>query len=211
MAVMKQGILGGLKGKVANVVGSSWKGIAVLKALPLSVANPRTAGQVAQRSKLANVVAFAKILLAATIKPLWDRFASGKSGYNVFVSTNIDLFANALPSVFSSLVISVGKMAATAITAANANAGTKIADVSWSDDSGEGFKLASDILFLVAINQTTGEVTNKTVAGTRADTGGDIEFSNNLTAGDVVHIYMSFLRADGTIVSNNSYISVVAA
>ena len=48
MGILKQGILGGFSGKVANVVGTSWKGIAVIKAMPLSVANPKTAGQVAQ-------------------------------------------------------------------------------------------------------------------------------------------------------------------
>jgi hypothetical protein len=92
MGVIKRGILGGFRGKVANVIGSSWKGIAVIKAMPLSVANPKTAGQVAQRTKMTNIVAFAKIILVNIIKPLNDRFASGESGFNLFVKRNILLF-----------------------------------------------------------------------------------------------------------------------
>ena len=56
MGVIKQGILGGFSGKVANIVGSSWKGIPVIKSLPLSVANPQTAAQTTQRNKLKGVV-----------------------------------------------------------------------------------------------------------------------------------------------------------
>ena len=46
MAKVRQGILGGFRGRVGNIVGTGWKGIAVMKSLPLTVANPRTAGQV---------------------------------------------------------------------------------------------------------------------------------------------------------------------
>ena len=63
MATIKQGILGAFSGKVGSVVGSSWKGIAIMKALPASVANPRTAKQVIQRSKMSSAVAFAKEVL----------------------------------------------------------------------------------------------------------------------------------------------------
>ena len=45
MGIIKRGILGGVSNKVGNVVGSSWKGIATLRSLPLSVANPNTLAQ----------------------------------------------------------------------------------------------------------------------------------------------------------------------
>ncbi|MCB1863960.1 MAG: hypothetical protein KDG50_00890, partial [Chromatiales bacterium] len=92
MARIKQGILGGLSGKIANVVGSSWKGIAVLKSLPLSVANPNTAAQQAQRGAMTQIVAAARILLAALIQVYWNPFAQQMSGYNDFVKTNIATF-----------------------------------------------------------------------------------------------------------------------
>lgn len=53
MGVISQGILGGVSGKVGNVVGASWKGIDYLRIKPSNVANPRTEGQVSQRTKFA--------------------------------------------------------------------------------------------------------------------------------------------------------------
>ena len=41
MAIISQGILGGISGKIGNVVGGSWKGIDYLRIMPASVANPK--------------------------------------------------------------------------------------------------------------------------------------------------------------------------
>ena len=51
MGTIKKGILGSFSGKVGNIVGASWKGIAYIRSLPASVRNPRTVKQVTQRSK----------------------------------------------------------------------------------------------------------------------------------------------------------------
>ena len=50
MGKIKQGILGGFKGKVGTVIGSSWNGIAYMKGQAPSVRNPKTAAQMTQRN-----------------------------------------------------------------------------------------------------------------------------------------------------------------
>ena len=50
MGKIKQGILGGFKGKVGTVIGSSWNGIAYIRGLAQSVKNPKTAAQLQQRA-----------------------------------------------------------------------------------------------------------------------------------------------------------------
>jgi hypothetical protein len=50
MGKIKQGILGGFKGKVGTVIGASWNGISYMKGRPQSVRNPRTEAQVQQRN-----------------------------------------------------------------------------------------------------------------------------------------------------------------
>lgn len=50
MGKIKQGILGGFRGTVGTVVGSSWNGVAYMKGKPQSVRNPRTEDQVQQRN-----------------------------------------------------------------------------------------------------------------------------------------------------------------
>ena len=50
MGKIKQGILGGFKGKVGTVIGASWNGIAYMRGLVQSVKNPKTAAQLQQRA-----------------------------------------------------------------------------------------------------------------------------------------------------------------
>ena len=55
MGKIDLGILGSFSGKVGNVVGGKWKGISYMRAKATSVSNPRTDGQMSQRSKFALV------------------------------------------------------------------------------------------------------------------------------------------------------------
>ena len=211
MGKIKQGILGGFSGKVANVVGSSWKGIAVIKSLPLSVANPKTAGQVAQRAKMTNVVEFSKEILASIIKPLRDRFAVQQSGYNTFVSDNIALFAASLPSPAADLVIAEGKMAKTAFATLVVADSDATVTATWVDDSGEGFKLAADEVYIVATNDLEESIGFDAASVIRSDESVSFEMPSVNNSGDSVSAYLVFMRADGTVVSDTSYkIEVVA-
>lgn len=205
MGKLVGGPFGQMSGKTGDLIGSSWKGIATVKRYQPKVANPQTAGQVAQRGKMAYIVAFAQVILAVVIKPLWDRFQSGQSGFNAFVSRNISLFTTAVPSDFSMLVTSSGKMAATAISAAETAAGSPNITVHWLNDAGQGFKLGTDKAYLVAISEGTGAVKGFNTGQVRSGLSFTATMDDNLLAGDTVHLYLSFLRADGTVVSVNSY------
>lgn len=61
MGTINQGILGGFRGKVGNVVGFFWKGQAVMRSLAGSVANPRTPAQRAFRSRFALAGSFTRL------------------------------------------------------------------------------------------------------------------------------------------------------
>lgn len=205
MGKLVGGPFGQLSGKTGDLVGGSWKGIATIKRYQPNVANPQTAGQVAQRSKMSNIVAFSQAILASIIKPLWDRFQSGMSGYNAFVSRNIDLFSSAMPTVFASLITSSGKMASTAITSMTVDASDKTLNLQWVNDSGQGFKLASDKVFVVFVNQTKGYVEGFALSAVRDDAVVVARPTGAISPADVCHAYLSFLREDGTVVSVNSY------
>lgn len=89
MAIIKRGILGGFSNKIGNVVGTSWKGISVMRSLPQGVHNPRTPSQTRQRRKFATVSAIGSSILDLVIKPYWDPIAIRMSGYNKFVSETL--------------------------------------------------------------------------------------------------------------------------
>lgn len=65
MATYKQGILGSFSGKVGNVVGSSWRGVAYMRSLAKAVRNPRTAAQTETRNTLAAVASRLKFFAPA--------------------------------------------------------------------------------------------------------------------------------------------------
>ena len=50
MGKIKQGILGGFRGKVGTVIGASWNGISYMRGLAQSHKNPKTAAQMQQRA-----------------------------------------------------------------------------------------------------------------------------------------------------------------
>ena len=50
MGKIKQGILGGFKGKVGTVIGSSWNGIAYMRGIPQSQKDPKSVAQMRQRN-----------------------------------------------------------------------------------------------------------------------------------------------------------------
>jgi|WetSurMetagenome_2_1015567.scaffolds.fasta_scaffold36319_2 hypothetical protein len=205
MGVIKQGILGGFSGKVGGLVGTSWKGIAVVKTLPQSVANPKTAGQVNQRAKFSNVVLLATVILSMIIKPLWDRFAQRMSGYNAFCSANVALFTNTYPSVPANFVLSSGKMASTAINAVTAVNGTKGVVISWLNDADEGYKLGTDEAYVLVFNHTQETIALMDGVGSRESLTITAYFADNMATSDILSCYLAFRRSDGTIVSMTGY------
>lgn len=211
MGIIKRGILGGFQNKVANVVGSSWKGIAVMRALPVSVANPRTAPQVAQRNKFKFSGFVASKLLTSIIKPLWDRFAVQMSGYNHFMSINAGKLIDFATTNWMEIVFSSGKMAQTIGTIDDADAGANTVDLAWNDDSGEGYKLATDKLYVTLVNKSGEKIEGFSAVAIRSAGLGQIHSDLGFVAGNVLYVSFSFLREDGTVVSNSNVQTVVVA
>lgn len=210
MATIKQGILGAFSGKVAGVVGSSWKGIPVMKSLPPSVANPKTAKQIEQRSRMSACTAFSQSVLAEVIKPLNDRFASRMSGFNAFTSRNIANFEGGVLSKPEDLKISPMGNKAQLIDAIAAEAKiTKknaFVTVDWSSDAGTGKALATDIPFVVVYNRNTKKSFGFVPEDTRAVNGSTVVLPDDEFApADVIDVWMAFLREDGTVVFETAY------
>lgn len=210
MARLSQGILGGISGKIGNLVGSSWKGIAVIKTKALSVSNPRTASQLTQRGKMANVVAFATYHLATVIKTLNDRFAQGMSGFNLFVSRNIDLFEDAICSDPSALILSSGKMVAVNPSSLVADVSLNSITVNWPTALPDSYAQATDKAYAICQNLTTGKFYLGVQGYNRSLGTASFTAAGSLTAGDQIALWMSFIREDGSVVSNTGYIVATA-
>ncbi len=204
MAIIKQGILGGFKKKIGSVVGSSWKGIATMRSLPLSVANPKTAAQVSNRNRFKACAEFASQILASIIKPLMDRFAGQMSGYNYFTQLNKEVFANPSAPVWGDLVISKGKMIAPVMDSAGMSGSKLTVDLDTS--ASDRYGLPSDKIYGLIVGSTSRKVLFAGDTGaTRQDGDFEVELSDIPSTETHLKVYMSFLRADGSEVSNSSY------
>jgi hypothetical protein len=207
MGVIKRGLLGGFSGKVANIVGSSWKGIAVMKSLPLSVANPRTAAQVAQRTAFSFINFVGKALLVSIIKPNWDRFAQKMSGINEFVSSNI-AYVNETGFVTpSSIKMSKGTLTPAVISAAAINHLTGLAEISWTDNSGEGNAQAGDLMSFVVTNSSGALIAGFNNVATRAAESGEVTVPFVVVTGQEYNFWLIARSADGTKVADSQWIA----
>lgn len=191
--------------RIGNVVGTGWKGKAVMKSLPLSVANPRTAGQVKQRSRFSTLVTLASILLAAVVKPLWDRFASGMSGYNAFISANQNAFNPDGSLNPYDLVISRGRMIAPANIALSGSGGT--ANITLTNPVGDRFALPTDNIYVVLLDETMQVPIFAGMTSATRGTGTTVTFTVDLKTGwevsGIASYYAAYLRSDGSEVSNS--------
>lgn len=211
MAIIKRGILGGFSKKIGNVVGGSWKGIAYMRSLPLSVANPRSAGQVAQRTKFGVLVAIAQILLSGIIKPLMDRFAGQMSGFNFFIQQNIAAVSALGVVTWANLKISIGSLVPLKGVDLGATLFGGNYQLGWDDTGYAGNAQDTDTVFIAVYNETKDSWTLSSGTTTRADGGLSLPPVVAPETGDIVHAYFSARRADGSLVSNTEYSTVVMA
>ena len=85
MGKIKQGILGGFKGKVGTVIGSSWNGIAYMKGQPQSVKDAKSAAQIAQRNFFKEVQDLVGQLTTEQLAFLFPSAPSGMTRRNAIV------------------------------------------------------------------------------------------------------------------------------
>ena len=140
MGKISQGILGGVSGKVGNVVGGSWKGIDYLRILPVSVANPRTPAQKDQRSKFLTVINFLEPI-KDFIRVGFKNYAVKMTQFNSALSYNVkNAIAGTYPDYtidYSNALVSRGGLAPAMDGSVNSTV-AGIVTYEWNDNSGNG-------------------------------------------------------------------------
>lgn len=163
-------LIGRSANKIGNVVFSTWKGINVLKEKPASVANPRTDGQVAQRSAMSQLVAIARSILS-TLQISFREMAVQMSAYNAFVKYNLtEAFtisgATATLNV-ADLKVAKGTLADVIDFDSTVDTG-RTYDLTWTDNTGGSGANASDKLNVVVIASDASTLWAKVPGATRS-------------------------------------------
>jgi len=205
-AVIEQGILGGLRGKIGSVVGFNWKGINALR-IKVTPANPKSAGQVEQRGQMSQAIAVGKQILSTVIQPYWNPYAVKKSGFNAFVGSIVKLLTASTHAVNTACKMAIGSLEGVSTLSFTYTTGTGAADFTWADNSGVGNALATDgfLLVVMGIDGTLYGTQESTVnVLDRSDGADSLTIATGLTAAEVIG-FMFFHRGTGSslIVSNS--------
>jgi len=197
MAVIKRGILGGFANKIGNVVGSSWKGIAVIKSLPLSVANPNTVNQQNVRRPFKACVALASLLLGIFIKKVWNRGAMQMSGFNAFVQANVKTaFQGSGAFTPVGLNISPSTESPAVDTGSSASYGSQDITVQWNTAK-TGNMQDTDLLIAVVLNENGIMLGSSSFGVARSAGSCTINGVHEFFLGSVINVYYMFQSADG--------------
>ena len=203
MGKIKQGILGGFKGKVGTVIGSSWNGIAYMRGLAQSVKNPKTAGQTTQRGFFREVMDIAGQLSKEQLAFLFPTAPSRMTRHNALVKqlTEFAAIDGDVKSVDLGNINSIGN-AATAdlpdVTVAVDN--DKLA-FSWSEVTTERAEYEDEFPTIFVANVTKKKVylVNSTA---KVGESGTQSFSVSLAAyGEDTDTYSGFMMLTGSKVA----------
>lgn len=211
MAIIHQGILGGLSKRIGNVVGASWKGIPVLRIYQPNVSNPDTTAQRTQRAAFKLVAHYASELLATLIKPLWDRFAIKQSGFNAFIQAQKLVPGPGLETDLDKMVFAKGKMEASTVTRIDIKATSMEIEGNFTEYGRYGS--STDTLYVVFFDNDKKFVSAISVPSARGGDSLTLEDLDGLPTDDTLTLNARAIwaRKDGSVVSNQSNSVLVGA
>jgi hypothetical protein len=204
MAIIKQGILGGLSGKIGSVVGSSWKGRAILKSLPLSVANPRTAGQVSQRTAFALISILSSVILTFIVRPVYNPISGNVTGSNLFTSQNKAFYTGAGVFDSANAFIGGGTLPADKASSGTWSVPTQSIDIGWINSAAPGNVRETDLVYAFVLEPVSGAIysTSGTVARLAQAAECHLISGEKPDAGQKeCWVFLAFVSADGRTVS----------
>jgi hypothetical protein len=211
MGKINQGILGGVSGQVGNVIGGTWKGIDYLRIKPSSVANPRTEGQVDQRTKFSTALLFLQPM-TDFLRTGFKLYANKMTQFNAAMSYNLNnAITGAYPNFmidYASALVSRGNLTGAANGAASSPSAGSV-EVTWTDNSASGSAVATDKSLIVLLNTSRGEAIF-TSAGPERSVGSATIPVPSEYSGESVEVFLGFISADGTKVANSVYLGSVA-
>jgi hypothetical protein len=194
--IVQNTLIGRSKQSIGNVVATTLLGKNVLKAKPLTVANPRTEGQINQRAKISAVVACGRAI-AEVITLGFKEMAVGMYAFNAFTSTNTkNDFVTAINGVASyvsaNLIISKGTIGSTQVTVASASVGGGVVELAWDGDTIPVGGSSLDNALAVVFNTTKQEFSAGAIGNARNSESVSIAIPANWAQGDTCRAYLGF-------------------
>lgn len=205
MGTYVKGILGGFRGKVGTVIGSTWKGIEYMKSRNSKRSKPATQAQLEQQARFSLLIKFVSTI-SKLLMISFKNSAIKMTGTNSAFAYN---FENAIIGIYpafsldyANVLVSKGQLHNASNLAASA-AGSGQVKVDWIDNSGTAMANADDKSIIVvycpelnrAVYTLNGAARN---AGTASINAGNF-------AGQTVETWVGFISANGVEVATSVY------
>ena len=211
MGKIKRGILGGFQGKVGTVVGTRWRGISVMRAMPEQVRNPNTMKQRSQREKFRLVSGFMKKFRPVIEQGFELNGVVNKTASNLGMSWNLKHGTTGVyPDIvldFTELRLAMGSLEGALNPQVSADTSGEVS-FSWSDNSGKANAAADDEVLLMIYNEDTSEALYELQAANR-EAGTAILALPAGFAGDTLHAWIAFHKESEAISSVSQYLGTV--
>ena len=156
MGKIKQGILGGFKGKVGTVIGASWNGIAYMRGLPQSIKNPKTTAQQAQRAFFREVQDLVGQLSYEQLVFLFPESVQGMSRRNLLVKqlSAASAIEDGAKHVNLAEITSLGNAPTADLPDVTITAANSTLTISWENDNGWRSQHADEYPTICVFNVT---------------------------------------------------------
>ena len=209
MATFNKGILGGFNGKLGTVVGTSWKGISIMRSQGNRKSGKYSDAQLTQQMRFGLMIKFIgkfTDLLNLTFKDL----AKGVTAPNAALSYNIrNGIAGTYPNyslAYPQLLLSRGNhLNAEAPTAKAGAAG--IVNFNWTDNTGVGTAKEDDKAILMVYAPDINQAAYTLDGAARSAAADSLTLSH--FSGRTVHTWVAFVSADGKNFSDSVYTGAV--
>lgn len=217
MAKFKRGILGGFHGKVGTVIGSRWKNVNVMRAMPEHVRDARSEKQLAQREKFRVVSSFLKLTRPFIRAGFEISSSANYSSNNRALSYNLRYgVTGAYPEPgitldFPSVRVAEGSLEG-ALNATAKAGGSGGLDISWEDNSGIANAKAEDTVMLLAYSEQHEQAVANTEAANREDGAATLSLPDAIDdgSGATLHVWIAFRNSASEISSNSAYLGSIS-
>ena len=220
MARLKKGLLGGVSGKVGNLVGGSWNGIDYVRSAPSGRKRSDSPQQAAVRERfkvLGEWLNHFTVITRIGFKP----WADGMSAANACFSYNYGLALGGdaetgFTVMPEAVLLSRGKLAGPGNVQVSSPAPHSLT-VAWENDEAQPNARPTDVLWYALFNPVKKEVIYKPGAASRQEATTTVNLPLNW-AGEELHVYLGFFdvtalsgNAGKQLISNSVYASVVVS
>jgi len=211
MAKLPDGIFGGIRGRIGNIVGVKRNGEFHIRSVPSAPKNPKTEKQQSNRnmfgaasSLTARLAPFIKTSFSTVDDKTWR---GACISYNMKSAIVPSEDGDGYEVDFSNLIVSAGVLKQVSNPVAERDEDGNIR-VTWTDNSGDGNALGSDRVLMLALNSDNYALFSVLKGVHRKDEAATIKLPKSFQTRPM-HVYLSLISADGAIASNSEYLGVV--